>query len=124
MKKLIIGFVIILTYSLVGCEKDFLVPKKELPKWLIESIKADEKEIAKGEKSTVGAGSWKRTEWNGEYFYEYFNGLNSYMSKVRTHDGGTLDVYVGVSDPNIPYTSEKCCSKCVWKGPYGLCIDE
>ena len=121
--KTIIIVVILLSFSLTGCEKSFLVPKKDLPGWLIDNINAAEKEIAENPKSIAATGSWLRTEWNGEYYYEYFNGLSSSMSMLRDHDGGIVNILVGVTDPAVPYYSEKCCSKCVWKGPYGICND-
>lgn len=112
----------IFAFFLISCEKEFLVPKKELPDWLVEAIKADEKEIDKNEKSPVAAGSWTRTEWNGAYYYEYFNGLSSSTSMVKSQNGADLDVYVAENDSITPYHLEKCCFTCIWKGPYGICF--
>lgn len=100
---------------LVCCEKKYLVPEKELPEWLKVSIDADIKEIENNPKSWKALGSWIRTEWNSEYYYEYHNMLSSRMYSPISHNNDTLNIYIGTAISN--YDNEKCCEVLVWEGP-------
>ena len=114
MKKLVL--IIIIPFLMISCEKGYLVPENELPEWLRICIEKDE-QIIKIEpvRGTAPYGSWVRTEWKGEYFYEYFNPLYSLFQKPISHIGDTLNFFV--NDNNTAYYKEKCCVKDVWKGP-------
>jgi hypothetical protein len=100
---------------LVSCEKKYLLPEKELPHWLKISIDNDMEIISQNPKSWKALGSWIRTEWNNEYYYEYHNNLSSKMYHPISHYQDTLRVDISTAISN--YFNEKCCEVYVWKGP-------
>ncbi len=113
MKKL--ALILCCCFILVSCEKQYLIPERKLPGWLKESIEADIKEIENDAGSWKSLGSWNRTEWNNEYYYEYHNMLSSRMYAPISHNNDTLHFqYDGTT---VPYYDEKCCEVLVWEGP-------
>ena len=116
MKKLVLICASIIV--LLSCQKELLVPKSELPQWLIEKIEADEAVINENSKIWLAAGKWTRTEWQSEYYYEYDNILSSFLFGPISHQRDTLSIY----DTSLirQYEDEKCCEKLVWEGPSAL----
>ena len=100
---------------LISCEKKYLIPEKALPQWLKINIDKDLEIISKNPKSWKALGSWIRTEWNDEYYYEYYNGLLSSLQNPISHYQDTLRMDPGMAITN--YYNEKCCEVFVWKGP-------
>ncbi len=116
MKKLLIIVLTVLAFS--SCEKDSLVPKSELPQWLVSKIESDEAQIKINPKSMIAAGKWTRVEWNAFYYYEYENFLSSSILPPIAHTRDTLSFYNQTLMDN--YINNKCCDKLVWKGPMSL----
>ena len=98
-----------------SCEKEYLVPEKELPQWLKTSIEKDQEIIAEDSGSMKAMGKWTRSEWRNELYYEYTNMLLCSMSSPISHNNDTLKFYQNISD--TIYYDEKCCEVVVWKGP-------
>lgn len=109
------AFLFLMALLLVSCDKEYLVPERELPQWLKDNIEMLEQNIADNPKSMAKISAWMRTEWKHEYYYEYYNPLLSSMPRPISHSGDTLDVWIG--DMDSDYFKEKCCSVYVWKGP-------
>jgi hypothetical protein len=112
MKKLLI--VLFVSISTLSCEKDNLIPKKDIPDWLKENIKALEQEI-KADTTTISAYCvWVRYEWKNNYYFEFINPISSQFPTPKSMSGDMLDIY---TDPlSIGYPNEKCCMRYVWKG--------
>ncbi len=113
MKKLLLISISIV--FLVSCQKENLVPRSDLPQWLIDKIESDEAVIKENSKSWIAAGIWTRTEWRSEYYYEYENMLSSFLFGPVSHEGDTLSIYE--TQLISIYEQEKCCEKLVWEGP-------
>jgi hypothetical protein len=113
MKKLALLF----TFSLFlfSCEKDYLVPKKEVPEWLRTKISQDEKKIKDSPLGITSYGAWIRYQWQNENSFEYFNPLSSESPKAYSTNGETLSV--SPWDTTTAYYKEKCCRQIIWKGP-------
>jgi len=107
---------IIVFFSLLmfSCEKDNLVPWEELPEWLISKIENDEQIIEESSNYYLASGAWVRYEWNTEFYYEYWNLLDSTFPRPISHSGDTLENYT--NDYKSDYYQEKCCREYVWKG--------
>ncbi len=81
---------LIFTFSLIffSCEKDYLIPDKEVPEWLKIKIKQDEQLIKDSPQSWKNYGGWLRYKWQNEYYFEYHNVFKffftpTYFSKRR-----------------------------------------
>ena len=113
MKKL----ALLITFSFVffSCEKDYLIPNKEVPKWLKEKIEQDEQIIKDSPQLMNSYGAWLRFKWQNEYYFEYHNVLSSSLPSPISAKGDTLHFYA--TDTNTDYYKEKCCKEYVWKAP-------
>ncbi|MFA5818250.1 MAG: hypothetical protein WC854_03105 [Bacteroidales bacterium] len=113
MRKIALMF----TFSLIffSCEKDYLIPKNEVPEWLKTKIKQDEQIIKDSPQSWINYGAWQRYKWQNEYYFEYHNTLSSSLPKPISTNGDTLHIYA--FDINTDYAKEKCCKQYVWKAP-------
>jgi hypothetical protein len=114
MKHCIIVFLIFL--FIASCEKssDYLIPGSEVPEWLKARITQDEKTLESDPRSSLGISAWMRTEYKGDYYFEFINMLSSSFPQPYNFDG-TLFHYT--DSGFIEYQSGKCCTKYVWKGP-------
>ncbi len=108
---------LIFTFSLIffSCEKDYLIPDKEVPEWLKIKIKQDEQLIKDSPQSWKNYGGWLRYKWQNEYYFEYHNVLSSSLPQPISAKGDTLHFYV--FETNTDYYKEKCCKQYVWKAP-------
>ncbi len=113
MKKALI--LVIATLVFFSCEREYLIPQSEVPKWLKVKIAEDEAYAKDKPSSMIAWGTWSRTKWNDQLYYEYYNPLSSSLAKPISHNQDTLNTYVGVNESG--YNSEKCCSVIVWEGP-------
>lgn len=114
MKKLLIPLILV-SISTLSCEKDNLIPKKDIPDWLKENIKALEQEIKADPTTILSYSSWVRYEWKNNYYFEFINPISSSFPIPKTISGEMLNIY---TDPlAIEYPNEKCCMRYVWKGP-------
>lgn len=113
MKKLALLF----TFSilLISCEKDYLVPKNEVPKWLRTNISHEEKIIEDSPQLMNSYGAWIRFQWQNEYYFEYWNFLSSSSPKAYSTNEDILTV--NPWDTTTDYYKEKCCKQIIWKGP-------
>jgi hypothetical protein len=111
MKK----FALMIAFSLIlfSCEKDYLIPEKEVPEWLKTSISQDEKLIKDSPQTWKNYGAWIRYKFQNEYYFEYQNVLSSSLPKPISAKRDTLQFYV--FDTTTDYFKEKCCKQYVWK---------
>jgi hypothetical protein len=112
MKKthlLIIG-----TLLCFSCEKEYLIPKNELPGWLKDEISQDEKIIKSNPKLMQSYGAWIRYEFKSEFYYEYDNPLSSESRNPYSQDGVWINTTIS---PFTDYWDDKCCERFVWKAP-------
>ncbi|MCK4879709.1 MAG: hypothetical protein KAS82_03580 [Bacteroidales bacterium] len=114
MKRILI--VVSISFLLLSCGKDYLVPEEELPEWLIQRIEYDEQVIEASPKYYLAYGAWSRIKWNNENYYEYFNALSSTILPPISELGDTLDILMPLLTSS-DYYKERCCREYVWKGP-------
>ena len=115
MKKLTLLITIFFLFGLISCEKDYLIPDKEVPEWLKTKISQDEQEMKDFPQSWKYYGGWLRYEWQNEHYFEYHNELSSSLPGVISAKGDTLHIWA--NDINTDYYKEKCCKQYVWKAP-------
>lgn len=108
--------IIIILLLSVSCEKEkeFLISSSEIPDWLQEQIKEDEKIIASDTARMPNYGAWIRYEFENEYYFEYDNPLSSLSRNPYSWKGVRVDV---TQSPYTNYWKDKCCEKYVWKAP-------
>jgi hypothetical protein len=114
LKKIVLIFSF--SFILYACEKDNLIPDKEVPEWLKAKISQDEQIIKDSPQLMNAYGAWMRYSWQNEYFFEYYNELSSSGPRAISTKGDTLHIYV--NDINTDYYKEKCCRQYVWKAPH------
>jgi hypothetical protein len=113
MKKTAI--LLFFSLMLLSCEKDYLIPGKEVPGWLKSKIRQDEKFMSANPSSCLYYGAWLRYTWNGEYYFEYHCSCSSASPLAISAKGDTLH---GVAnDVTTDYYKGKCCRELVWKAP-------
>src|SRR5665647_2734933 len=99
MKKL----ALLITFSFVffSCEKDYLIPNKEVPKWLKEKIEQDEQIIKDSPQlmNSMELGYVLNGKMN--YYFEYHNVLSSSLPSPISAKGDTLHFYA--TDTNTDY---------------------
>jgi len=78
MKK--IALIITFSLFLFSCEKDYLVPKKEVPDWLKSQISIAENSIEADPKGLTAYAAWVRYKWQNEYYFEY----HAYVSSAKS----------------------------------------
>jgi hypothetical protein len=108
---------LIFFFSLVffSCEKDFLIPDKEVPDWLKLRISQDEQMMHDYPSSCLYYGAWLRYNWLDEYYFEYHCSCSSSSPRAISTKGDTL--HIRADDVTTDYYIGKCCRKLVWKGP-------
>ncbi|MBK9389187.1 MAG: hypothetical protein IPN68_02975 [Bacteroidetes bacterium] len=101
---------------LVSCEKssDYLIPESEVPEWLKTSIAQDKKTLESDPRSSLNISAWIRTEYKGDYYFEFINLLSSAGPRTYKSDGTE---FMYTDNGFMDYQSGKCCKKYVWKGP-------
>jgi len=112
MKKIFFLFAIVL--SCLSCEKDYLIPNSEVPKWLKDKISQDEATIKSDPKLMPNYGAWIRYEFQGDKYYEYDNPLSSLSRNPYSESGERINTTVA---PYTNYWNDKCCERFVWKAP-------
>ena len=112
MKKIVLFSLVSIFF--ISCEKDYLIPAKEVPDWLEAVIKTQEQTIEDSPKLMNAYGAWLRYEWQNDYYFEYHNDLSSSSPQAISFDG---DIHIDVWDANTDYYKEKCCKVYVWKAP-------
>jgi len=113
VKKL--AFLFAFSFVFLSCEKNYLIPDKEVPGWLKTKIEQEEQIINDSPKLMNSLGAWMRYSWNDEYYYEYHNPLSSSLPQPISAKGDTLGFYV--TDASTDYYKQKCCREYVWKAP-------
>jgi hypothetical protein len=113
MKKLALMFFFSLMFF--SCEKDYLIPDREVPDWLKAKISQDEQIIKDSPQLMNSYGAWLRYTWQNEYYFEYRNVLSSSLPRPISVKGDPLQFYA--TDINTDYYKEKCCKQYVWKAP-------
>jgi len=112
MKNAII--IILVALAMLSCEKDYLIPRKDIPDWLKDQIEISDQQIKDNPKMMASYGGWMRYKWENDYYFEYSNILSSYIGGPITFQGDTLQL----TDPRaIDYAKNRCCKQYVWKGP-------
>jgi PBP1b-binding outer membrane lipoprotein LpoB len=112
MKKL--ALLLALALFLLSCEKDYLIPKKDVPNWLKDRIQQDEESLKSQPRSALNVSAWIRYAYDGNYYYEFVNLTSSMGPQIYMQDG-TAFTY---TDKNFSkFLSEKCCKLYIWKGP-------
>jgi hypothetical protein len=112
MKK---SLYILLVVILFSCEKDYLIPAGDVPGWLKDNIKQNEKIIRESPHLMNNYGAWIRYTWQNESYFEYHNTLSSSMPMPISFSQDTLHIYA--TDINTEYYKGKCCKQYVWKAP-------
>jgi hypothetical protein len=113
MRKIALMFFFSLIFF--SCEKDFLIPDKEVPEWLKSKIKQEEQIIKESPQLMSAYGAWLRYDWQNEYYFEYHNELSSSFPRAISIKGDTLHIWA--NDVNTDYYKEKCCRQLVWEAP-------
>lgn len=113
MKK--ITFLFLLSFFLYSCEKDYLVPKSEVPDWLKTEISKAEKTIKESPAGLTSYSAWIRYQWQNEYYFEYNAGASSSSPKAISATQDTLRL--NPWDTTTDYFKERCCRQIIWKGP-------
>jgi len=113
MRKIILLFVFFLILS--SCEKDYLIPDKEVPGWLKSRIIQDEQAMKEHPSSCLYYGAWLRYSWQDEYYFEYHCSCSSSSPLAISINGDTL--HIRANDVTTDYYNEKCCRQLVWKAP-------
>jgi len=115
MKKIALMF--FFSFMFISCEKDYLIPDKNVPDWLKSKINQDEQIIKQSPNSLVSYGAWLRYKWQNEYYYEYHNimSVSSSFPIPFSVNGDSLIVISGGT--NSDYWTKKCCGQYVWKAP-------
>jgi len=113
MKKLALLFTVL--FFLFSCEKDYLVPNKEVPDWLKIKISQAEKSIKADPKGLTAYSAWIRFKWQNEYYFEY----DAYASSASPLAISTAQDTLRLNpwDTTTDYYKEKCCKQLIWKGP-------
>ena len=112
MKKLLI--ILLVSISTLSCEKDNLIPKKDIPDWLKENIKGLEQEIEEDPTTYLAYCYWVRFEWKNNFYFEFINPISSSFPIPKDMNGELLSIH---TDPLYSeYPIEKCCMRYVWKG--------
>ena len=96
-----------------SCEKEYMVPKREVPDWLQKRISDDEQIIKSHPHLMQNYGAWYRYKFERDYYYEYDNPLSSSYPNIYSHAGDRS--YAVLSFTN--YQRDKCCEKLIWKAP-------
>lgn len=104
-----------LSLMFFSCEKDYLIPDREVPDWLKAKISQDEQIIKDSPQLMNSYGAWLRYTWQNEYYFEYHNPLSSSSPRAISTNRDTL--YLDVFDSTSDYYKEKCCRQYVWKAP-------
>jgi hypothetical protein len=97
-----------------ACEKEYLIPKNEIPGWLKDKISHDEKIIKSDPKMMENYGAWIRYEFEDETYFEYDNPLSSTSRNPYSQEGTRINTTLL---PFTEYWNNKCCEKFVWKAP-------
>lgn len=113
MNKL--ALMILFSLFLFSCEKDYLIPEKEVPEWLKAKINQDEKTMNDHPSSCLYYGGWLRYIWQDEFYFEYHCSCSSSSPRVISTTGDTLHIWA--NDTTTDYYKEKCCRQLVWKAP-------
>jgi hypothetical protein len=113
MKKTAIS--LFFSLMLFACEKDYLIPAREVPQWLKSKISQDEKFMDANPSSCLYYGAWLRYTWNDEYYFEYHCSCSSASPVPISAKGDTL--HIVANDVTTDYYKEKCCRLLVWKAP-------
>jgi hypothetical protein len=100
---------------LISCEKDYLIPDREVPIWLKMQINQDEKVMKDNPSSCRYYGAWLRYNWHNEYYFEYHCSCSSSSPLAISVEGDTLRLVA--NDVTTDYYKEKCCRQLVWKAP-------
>jgi hypothetical protein len=98
-----------------SCEKDFLIPDKEVPEWLKAEIRKDEQAIQEYPSSCLYYGARLRYTWNDDYYFEYHCSCSSSSPRAINAKGDTLHIWA--NDVTTDYYIGKCCRELVWKAP-------
>jgi hypothetical protein len=113
MKK--IAFLLTFSFIFFSCEKDYLIPDKEVPEWLKARIQHDEDLIKDSPKLMYSYGAWLRYQWQNEFYFEYHNVLSESLPQPVSKNGDILPILV--FDTTTEYYKEKSCKQYVWKAP-------
>lgn len=111
MKKITLIFLLSLLFF--SCEKDFLIPDKEVPEWLKAEIRNDELTMREHPSSCLYYGAWLRYTWKDDYYFEYHCSCSSSSPLAISTKGDTL--HIVANDVTTDYYKEKCCRELVWK---------
>ena len=112
MKKF--ALLLALVLFLLSCEKDYLIPKKDVPNWLKDRIQQDEESLKFQPISALNVSAWIRYAYDGNFYYEFVNLTSSMGPQIYMQDGTKFKpTYQNFSK----YQSEKCCKLYIWKGP-------
>lgn len=106
----LVGIIILLG----SCQKEYLVPAREVPEWLKERIAADEQVIQEDPTLMAGYGAWMRYQFRGDMYYEYINLLSSKYPDTFNESGQEVNL---VDEPYLDYWDDKCCGTYIWRGP-------
>ena len=106
-------FIALISFFALSCEKDYyLIPANEIPRWLKKRIAEDEKKIAADPMSGLDVAAWIRYKYEGDYYFEYRNGLSSLGPEQYDYDGNKYQ-----PEDIFEYMENRCCKRFVWKGP-------
>ncbi|QHT70721.1 hypothetical protein GXP67_30765 [Rhodocytophaga rosea] len=115
MKSLHILTTVVLFLLITACSKDdYGLAKKNIPNWLKDQIKEDEKTIASDPSLMPNYGAWLSYQFNGKTYFEYDNPLSSLSRNPYSWEGVRVDIS---QPPFTSYWNDKCCEQYVWKAP-------
>ena len=103
-----------LALFLISCEKDYLIPRKDVPSWLKDRIQQDEESLKSQPRSTLNVSAWVRYTYDANFYFEFVNLASSTLPQVFMQDGTE---YKPSLQDFSKYQSEKCCKLYIWKGP-------
>jgi hypothetical protein len=106
-------FLSLISFILFSCEKDYLIPDKDVPDWLKSKINQDENMMQDYTSSCLYA--WLSYNWQDEYYFEYHCSCSSSSPRAISTKCDTLHIWA--NDVTTDYYKEKCCRQLVWKAP-------
>lgn len=112
MKRIFLAF--FLGLIIISCEKEQFLQVPDIPLWLREKITHEEEIIKTDSHSGLEIAAWIRYEYDGNFYFEYLNLLNSARPTTYNIYGNLINFNFVSSQA---YFTKRCCKLYIWRGP-------